>query len=61
MKEIIQITKNKLNNEDNEDLSKLLLKNWTNWKWQVKNTIRKIEDVEKILDIKFPQEKSNEI
>ncbi|NLP26760.1 MAG: lysine 2,3-aminomutase [Clostridiales bacterium] len=61
MKEIIQITKNKLNNEDNEDLSKLLLKNWTNWKWQVKNTIRKIEDVEKILDIKFPQEKRNEI
>ena len=61
MKKIIQITKNKLNNEDNEDLSKLLLKNWTNWKWQVKNTIRKIEDVEKILDIKFPQEKRNEI
>lgn len=58
MKETIQITKNRLNNED---VSKTLLKNWTDWKWQVKNTIRKVETVEKILGIKFPEERRAEI
>lgn len=58
MQENISITKDQLNNEE---MSKLLLEKWTDWKWQVKNTIRKIDTVEKILGIKFSDEKKIEI
>ncbi|WP_242980516.1 lysine 2,3-aminomutase [Clostridium vincentii] len=42
-------------------MSKKLLEKWTDWKWQVKNTIRKVDTVEKILGIKFSDEKKKEI
>lgn len=58
MQENISITKDQINNEE---ISKLLLQKWTDWKWQVKNTIRKIDTVEKILGIKFSEEKKIEI
>lgn len=58
MQETIDITKDRLKNED---ISKILLAKWTDWKWQVKNTIRKVETVEKILGIKFSPEKKVDI
>lgn len=58
MQETINITKDRLKNED---ISKILLGKWTDWKWQVKNTIRKVETVEKILGVRFPQDKRIEI
>jgi lysine 2,3-aminomutase len=39
MQEKINITKDQINNEE---ISKLLLEKWNDWKWQVKNTIRRI-------------------
>lgn len=58
MQENISITKDQINNEE---MSKKLLEKWTDWKWQVKNTIRKVDTVEKILGIKFSDEKKKEI
>ncbi|MCK5684565.1 lysine 2,3-aminomutase, partial [bacterium] len=34
--------------------------NWKSWKWQVKNTIRDIRLFEKLLDIKFDENKKND-
>jgi lysine 2,3-aminomutase len=50
MQETINLTKDRINKEE---VSKILLEKWTDWKWQVKNTIRKVPTVEKILGIKF--------
>lgn len=58
MIEIINLTKEKLNNQD---VSDDLMKKWTDWKWQLKNSISKIETIETILGIKFPEEKKEEI
>lgn len=58
MQETINITKDRLKNED---ISKILLSKWTDWSWQVKNTIRKVETVEKILGIEFSEDKKAEI
>ncbi len=38
-----------------------IMKDWKNWKWQIKNTIRKVETVEWILGVKFPEAKRKEI
>lgn len=57
-KETISITKDRINNEE---ISKKLLEKWTDWKWQVKNSIRSIETVEKILGVEFSEDKKKEI
>lgn len=53
----IGIIKDKMNND--EDF--ILGDKWYDWKWQLKNSITTIDNVEKVLDIKFPQEKRIEI
>ncbi|MDA3846887.1 MAG: lysine 2,3-aminomutase [Vallitaleaceae bacterium] len=58
MRETIQMTQFKINQEWIEDE---YYKKWTNWKWQIKNTIRKPETVERILGITFSDEKRKEI
>lgn len=58
MQEAINITKEQLNSETT---SKHLMEKWTDWHWQLKNTIRRVETVESILGIKFSDEKRNEI
>lgn len=50
MDELILITKGKINKEA---ISKKFEEKWQDWKWQVKNTIKKVEEIEEILDIKF--------
>ncbi len=42
---------------NDEKLDKESLIKWTDWKWQIKNTIRKIETAEKILGVTFTDEK----
>jgi len=54
MQETISITQDRMNDED---ISKTLLDKWYDWKWQIRNTIRKVETVEKILEYQFPAEK----
>ncbi len=46
---------------EQKDLSCAALQKWTDWKWQVANTIRKIETVERILDVRFPEQKRKEL
>lgn len=56
MQETINLTKERMNSE--EDSGKLMGK-WYDWKWQIKNTIRRPETVEKILGVPFdPEEKA---
>jgi len=58
MQEAIKITKEHLNCDIT---SKHLMEKWTDWRWQLRNTILKVETVEKILGIKFSDEKRAEI
>ncbi len=58
MKELINITKQKM---DQIKFSKDIQNKWEDWKWQIKNSITKVETVEKILGINFPNEKKAEI
>ena len=58
MQEAIKITKEHLNSDIT---SKHLMEKWTDWHWQLKNTIRKVKTVEKILGITFSDEKRAEI
>ena len=53
----IQLIKDKMENNASKELE---LK-WIDWKWQLKNSIYRIETVEKILDIKFDDEEREEI
>lgn len=53
MTETISITKSKI---EKTDLSDILSDKWKDWKWQLKQTITRIETVEAILDIKFGDE-----
>ena len=55
---MIELTKHKLHDDIfNEGALKL----WTDWKWQVSHTIRKIETVEKILGIQFSEDEKAKI
>ncbi|MDD2497369.1 MAG: lysine 2,3-aminomutase [Desulfitobacteriaceae bacterium] len=54
MNETINLTKDRINKEE---ISNKLMTKWYDWKWQIKNTIRKVETVERILGITFSQEK----
>ncbi|WP_035267676.1 lysine 2,3-aminomutase [Desulfitibacter alkalitolerans] len=58
MQETISITKNKINKEE---LPKKITDKWYDWRWQIKNTIRTVETVEKILGIEFSQQKKQAI
>jgi len=58
MQETIRLTQFKLNKEWIEEKH---YEKWTDWKWQIKNTIKKPETVEKILGIKFSDEKRKDI
>lgn len=58
MLETINLTKNQINNND---VSDELLSKWRDWKWQLKNSIYKVDTVEEILGIKFSKEKRAEI
>lgn len=58
MKEIIRITKEHMSSEH---MSKALFSKWSNWQWQVKNTIRHVETVETILGITFSTSQRNAI
>lgn len=53
MNTMIELTKHKMDSDKINDSSLIL---WNDWKWQVSNTIRKIDTVEKILGITFPEE-----
>lgn len=46
-------------NEEHVDEDALL--KWTDWKWQMKNTITSLETVEKVLGIKFSDEKRKKL
>ena len=37
------------------------LKQWRDWKWQMKHSVRDLETLEKLLDVKFPSEKRKKI
>ena len=52
------IIKNKI---DNEELNEKQKEIWTDWKWQIKNVIKDIDTVEKVLDIKIPKEEKKQI
>jgi lysine 2,3-aminomutase len=58
MQETINITKDRINNEE---ISKKLLDKWYDWKWQLKNSIHKVETVEKILGVTFSDKKKQAI
>ncbi|MCG8482757.1 MAG: lysine 2,3-aminomutase [Clostridia bacterium] len=55
---IVNITKKRM---DNEKCSEDLLKQWKDWKWQIKHAIKDIESVEKILNINFDKTKREQI
>ncbi len=46
---------------NNKKLSEKHLLKWTDWKWQIKNSIKKIETVEKILSVSFSEEKRKKL
>ncbi|WP_303864767.1 lysine 2,3-aminomutase [Alkalibaculum bacchi] len=46
---------------DDKKLNEESLSKWTDWKWQIKNSIRKIETVEKVLGISFSENKKNKL
>lgn len=58
MQETINITKDRINNEE---ISRKLLNKWYDWKWQLKNSIHKVETVEKILGVTFSDKKKQAI
>ncbi len=58
MQEAIKITQEHLNTSQS---SNELMEKWTDWRWQIKNTIRKVETVEKILGVEFSEQKRSDI
>ena len=54
MKEAIDLIHLSMNNKKLDDEA---LVKWTDWKWQIKNSIRTIEPIEDILGITFSEEK----
>jgi lysine 2,3-aminomutase len=57
LKERIEMTKNKMNNNEIGKLSE----KWTDWRWQIKNCISRLDTIEKILGVKFSDEKKKQI
>jgi len=58
MESMIKLTKQKM---DGDDFTKESLKLWNDWKWQLKNVIKSVDMVEKVLGIKFSDEERQEI
>lgn len=58
MEELIAITRGKI---EKRPLSPEQEAKWTDWKWQIKNTIRTIDQVEQILGIEFETEEKKQI
>ena len=58
MNESIDITRKKI---EKKKLNQEEEKNWTDWKWQVKNSIKSIDQVEKILGINLDGEEKENI
>ncbi|HCX64063.1 MAG TPA: lysine 2,3-aminomutase [Eubacteriaceae bacterium] len=58
MQETISITKDRINNED---IAENLMDKWYDWRWQLKNTIKTVGTVEKILGMTFPEEQRKAI
>ncbi len=54
MQETIQMTQFKM---DKKRVTDDYYAKWKDWKWQIKNTIRKVETVEKILGVTFDDDK----
>ncbi len=53
MESMIKLTKQKM---DGDAFTKESLKLWNDWRWQIKNTVKSVDMVEKILGIKFREE-----
>lgn len=60
MKQMVNMTRNKMNNEKWKS-SDGLMEKWEDWKWQIKNSIRDLDTIEKILDIKIDADKRKEM
>lgn len=58
MDELIVITKGKINRDCLTDKQE---EKWKDWKWQTRNSIKTVEQVEKILDIKFGENEKEKI
>lgn len=52
MESMIKLTKQKM---DGDTFTKESLKLWNDWRWQIKNAIRSVDMVEKVLGIKFSE------
>ena len=60
MEEVKRKVKMKIYNEVQQEIAEKIspetkLKDWRNWKWQIKNSIKDLDSFEKLLDIKFDQ------
>ncbi|KAF0091761.1 MAG: hypothetical protein FD141_1550 [Fusobacteria bacterium] len=58
MDELILITKGKI---DKESLLEDQIKKWQNWKWQTKNSIKTVQQVEQILGISFSENEKKKL
>lgn len=58
MQAAIKMTQSRLSKKPSDNP---ILKDWKNWKWHIRNTIRKVETVEWILGVKFSESKRKEI
>jgi len=58
MEQLIKITKNRI---ENKECPEDIIKKWKDWKWQVKHSIKDVDIVEKILNIKFNKEERDQI
>jgi lysine 2,3-aminomutase len=57
---------NTIYNEQQQELAEQIdghtsLKNWKDWKWQLKNSIRDIATFEKLMDVEFTLEERKEL
>ncbi len=58
MESMIKLTKQKM---DGDAFTKESLKLWNDWRWQIKNAVRSVDMVEKILGIKFSEDEREQI
>lgn len=58
MNDLISFSKGRMGNAK---VSEKTIREWKDWKWQLKNSINKVETVEKLLGITFSEEKRVEI
>ena len=47
--------------QDNRQIDTSMLERWTDWKWQVKNAIRSIDTVEKVLGVRFDDKRRTQL